>query len=232
MTELKRDKLSWHDGDMPFSETFGDHFYSRADGRSESRHVFVDGNRIPERWQTASDFTIGELGFGTGLNFLETWRLWRASRSPDQVLRFVTFEGFPMPAADIRRAISAWPELATLSEQLAGKWPTLGPEGQSWRMDEQTTLEVIVGDAPGGVRGWTGEADAWYLDGFAPARNPEMWSAELMKSVAQKTAPDGTFATYTAAGWVRRNLEAAGFSVEKRPGHAGKREMMLGTKCV
>lgn len=232
MAELKRDELSWLEGDMPFSERFGDHFYSRADGRAECHHVFMGGNGLPDRWSDAGNFTIGELGFGTGLNFLETWRTWRERRGPDGVLDFVSFEAYPMEAAAIRRALSRWPELAELAEMLLEKWPTLTEEPERWAMDGQTGLAVVAGEAIDGVRNWNGKADAWYLDGFAPAKNPEMWSAELMHAVAGKTAPGGTFASYTAAGWVRRNLQAAGFAVEKRPGHAGKREMICGVKTA
>jgi tRNA U34 5-methylaminomethyl-2-thiouridine-forming methyltransferase MnmC len=230
MAELKRDELSWLEGDMPFSERFGDHFYSHADGRAECHHVFMGGNGLPERWNNAGNFTIGELGFGTGLNFLETWRTWRACRGPDQVLDFVSFEAYPMEGAAIARALSRWPELAELAELLLEKWPALTDEPDRWAMDGQTGLTVVAGEALNGVRNWNGKADAWYLDGFAPAKNPEMWSADLMQAVADRTQPGGTFASYTAAGWVRRNLQAAGFAVEKRPGHAGKREMICGVK--
>jgi len=230
MADLERDELSWLDGDMPYSQRFGDHFYSRADGRAECGHVFMGGNGLPERWGDGADFVLSELGFGTGLNFLETWRIWCAARRPGQVLDFVSFEAFPMEGEAIRRALAHWPELADFAEVLLQHWPDLTTTSARWTMDGQTGLTVIVGDALGGVRGWSGAANAWYLDGFAPAKNPEMWSAELMQAVADKTRTDGTFASYTAAGWVRRNLQAAGFTVEKRPGHAGKREMICGVK--
>ena len=108
------------------------------------------------------------------------------------------------------------------------RWPPLGGAPVRWPMDEQTTLTVHVGDASARVGAWEDAAHAWYLDGFAPARNPDMWSTELMRAVFERTAPGGTFATYTAAGWVRRNLKAAGFVVEKRPGFGTKRDMMAG----
>jgi tRNA U34 5-methylaminomethyl-2-thiouridine-forming methyltransferase MnmC len=231
MADLERDELSWLDGDMPYSQRFGDHFYSRADGRAECGHVFMGGNGLPERWEEGNNFTIGELGFGTGLNFLETWRAWRECRGPGQILDFVSFEGFPMEGEAIRRALRHWPELADLAGPLLERWPDLTGRAQRWAMDEQTGLTVIVGEALDRVAGWGGKADAWYLDGFAPAKNPDMWSAELMQAVARRTRPLGTFASYTAAGWVRRNLQAAGFNVEKRPGHAGKREMICGVKA-
>ncbi|MAS03519.1 MAG: 5-methylaminomethyl-2-thiouridine methyltransferase [Ahrensia sp.] len=229
MANFERDDLTWSEGDMPYSRRFGDYFYSQSDGRAECRHVFLRGNGLPERWEKAGDFTIGELGFGTGLNFLETWRNWRECGA-DGTLSFVSFEAFPMTAEQIERALAQWPELSDLAEKLLAHWPSLNGTPTDWAMDERTTLAVIVGDALDGVRNWRGTADAWYLDGFAPSKNPDMWSAELMQAVADRTPPCGTFASYTAAGWVRRNLQAAGFSMEKRPGHVGKREMIRGVK--
>lgn len=228
MMTLKRDVLSWLDGDMPFSESFGDHFYARNDGRAECGHVFLGGNGLPDRWSDGGDFTIGELGFGTGLNFLETWRHWLTCRKPGQTLHFVSFEAFPMESDVIRRAISQWSMLDDLCAALLARWPTLKIGGATWSMDAQTTLQVVVGDARETVPAWGGKADAWFLDGFAPARNEAMWETQLMAAVADHTVTGGTFATYTAAGWVRRNLQAAGFAVDKRPGYGGKREMMAG----
>ena len=135
-----------------------------------------------------------------------------------------------MTAEEIERALALWPELSGLTEKLLAHWPSLSKTPTDWEMDERTTLTIIVGDALDGVRNWRSMADAWYLDGFAPSRNPDMWSADLMQAVAYRTKTGGTFASYTAAGWVRRNLQAAGFLVEKRPGHAGKREMITGVK--
>ena len=230
MADFESNKLSWLDGDMPFSERFGDHFYSRSDGRAECGHVFMGGNGLPDRWKGADGFNLGELGFGTGLNFLETWRIWREYRLKDRAISYTAFEAYPMAAEEIRRALAPWPELGGLAETLLARWPELSRTPRTWAMDDQTTLTVVVSDALDGVRHWEGQADAWYLDGFAPAKNPEMWSADLMQAVADHTRPGGTFASYTAAGWVRRNLQAAGFSVEKRPGHAGKREMICGVR--
>jgi tRNA U34 5-methylaminomethyl-2-thiouridine-forming methyltransferase MnmC len=230
MADLKRDDVTWLDGDMPYSQQFGDHFYSRADGRAECHHVFMGGNGLPERWNGAADFTIGELGFGTGLNFLETWRSWKECRVPGQALHYVSFEAFPMTSGQIERALSPWPVLTPLAGKMLGRWSELTEVPATWRLDAQTSLTVVVGAALDGVRAWGGIADAWYLDGFAPSKNPEMWSEDLMQAVGDHTRAGGTFASYTAAGWVRRNLQAAGFIVEKRPGHAGKREMIRGYK--
>ncbi len=222
--------LEWFDGDMPYSPRFGDHFYCRSDGRLECGHVFLAGNGLPERWRAGDAFRIGELGFGTGLNFCETWRQWKETRPETGHLSFTSFELFPMPGAAIGKALSRWSELDTERQALTALWPE-EPQGHvTLELDAQTRLTVVCGPALEGLRAWPGQFDAFYLDGFAPSRNPDMWSQELMRLVHEKTAEGGSFATYAAAGFVRRNLAAAGFRVERTPGFAGKREMLRGMK--
>ena len=217
---------------MPYSEQFGDFYYSRADGRDECRHVFLAGNGLPERFAAGRDFVIGELGFGTGLNFIETWSAFEAAAPEGARLAFHSFELYPLKRAEMARALAAWPDLADKASRLVSAWPD-APAGDI-RLEFQAasrsvSLRIHAGPALDRLEAARIEADAWYLDGFSPARNPDMWSAELMRLVAARTATGGTFATYSAAGWVRRNLQAAGFAVEKRPGHAGKRAMSAGT---
>jgi tRNA U34 5-methylaminomethyl-2-thiouridine-forming methyltransferase MnmC len=223
--------LDWREGDMPYSLAFGDHFYCQTDGRQECSHISLAGNGLPERWQTAEGtFRIGELGFGTALNLCETWRQWKLSRPAHAQLHFVSFELYPMTAHELNRALSRWPELDAERKVLVAHWPAQ-PEGSvEITLDEQTKLTVVCSDAKLGILQSTDAFDAWYLDGFSPARNPDMWSLEIMSALFEKTAPGGTFATFAAAGFVRRNLGAAGFKVERRPGFAGKREMLCGTK--
>ncbi|WP_354435463.1 tRNA (5-methylaminomethyl-2-thiouridine)(34)-methyltransferase MnmD [Martelella mangrovi] len=220
--------LVWHENDMPFSPAFQDHFYSKADGRAECGHVFIAANRLPGRWQAGGTFSIGELGFGTGLNFCETWRQWKTLRRPDAHLSFTSFERFPMQADEIARALSRWPEIADERDALVSCWPDAPHGAITIDVDQQTRLIVRCDDALTALRSTREQFDAWFLDGFAPSRNPEMWSTELMQAVFDHTRPDGTFGTYTAAGFVRRNLQAAGFSVARQPGFAGKREMLCG----
>ncbi|OCW55540.1 tRNA (5-methylaminomethyl-2-thiouridine)(34)-methyltransferase MnmD [Hoeflea olei] len=225
-------RLSWHEGDMPYSEEFGDFYYSRADGRAECRHVFLGGNDLPARFAAAvRPFVIGELGFGTGLNFLETWSAFEALAPEGARLRFHSFELRPLPRAAIARALSAWPDLGARTALLIAAWPDR-PAGDihvsCGSGMRQVELTVHTGAALDRLGTANFKADAWFLDGFSPARNPDMWSEELMRLVARRTAPGGSFATYSAAGWVRRNLAAAGFAVEKRKGHAGKRDMSAG----
>ncbi|MEL6919401.1 MAG: tRNA (5-methylaminomethyl-2-thiouridine)(34)-methyltransferase MnmD [Pseudomonadota bacterium] len=228
MNDTRAEKLEWIDGDMPFSTLFGDHFYARQDGRAETAYVFVQQNGLPQRWLDGRDFVVGELGFGTGLNLFETWRQWREHRKDGQKLTFVSFEAFPMAGVAMRQAISRWPDLMPLCERFLEHWPANAHGVVSCALDDQTCVEIHVGEALAGVSRWEAKADAWYLDGFAPAKNEAMWSAELMQTVADHTVEGGTFATYTAAGWVRRNLQTAGFGVEKIPGHGTKRDMSRG----
>lgn len=216
---------------MPYSEEFGDFYYSRSDGRAECRHVFLGGNRLPGRFADRLHFVIGELGFGTGLNFIETWSAWETVAPEGGLLEFHSFELRPLTRETMLRALSAWPDLDGKTSQLAAAWPDQ-PESDI-RIEfpcgeKRIRLHVYAGLAAERLGAARFSADAWYLDGFAPSRNPDMWSAELMRAVARRTVDGGTFATYSAAGWVRRNLQAAGFEVEKRPGHAGKRDMSAG----
>lgn len=222
--------LEWRDGDMPYSTAFGDHFYCQTDGRLECGHVFLAGNGLPERWSGRKDFLIGELGFGTGLNFTETWRQWKLHREAGQHLHFTSFELHPMRREEIGRALSHWSEIDAEREALTAAWPEMPADIVQLDLDAQTRLSVVCGAALNGVAAATPGFDAWYLDGFAPSRNGDMWSEELMRLVCGKTTAGGTFATYAAAGFVRRNLIVAGFTVERRKGFAGKREMLCGIK--
>lgn len=215
---------------MPWSTAFGDHFYCRTDGRLECAHVFLQGNGLPQRWAGSQAFRIGELGFGTGLNLCETWRQWQEVREPGRHLHFVSFELYPMSREDIDRALSRWPEIDRERQRLVTLWPDK-PQGRiDLDLDGQTCLTVMCGDASAGVTDFDGLFDAWFLDGFAPSRNPDMWSEELMALLFSRTVSGGTFATYAAAGFVRRNLGSAGFTVERLKGFAGKREMLRGTR--
>ena len=225
--------LEWLDGDMPYSTAFGDHFYCREDGRAECAYVFLDGNGLPGRWADGREFVIGELGFGTGLNFCETLRQWKAfDRPPSARLHFISFELYPMERDSIAKALSRWPLLDAERDALIARWPDR-PEGiVTLDFGEQVRLSVVCGPALAGIEASQQTFDAWYLDGFAPSRNPDMWSPEIMQALHTHTRQNGTFATYAAAGFVRRNLQGAGFEVLRRPGFAGKREMLYGAKWV
>ena len=212
--------LDWRDG-IPVSRAFDDPYFSLAGGLEETRHVFLSGNRLQER--LADGFHIAELGFGTGLNLLATALLWQGMGAPG-TLRFTSFEAFPMAAEDMARAHAAFPETAAISAELLRQW---GAGAREIALPG-IRLTVIPGDARDTLPRWQGKADAWFLDGFSPAKNPELWSPGLMAEVARHTAPGGTFATYTAAGAVRRALAEAGFTVIRLPGYARKRHMTAG----
>jgi tRNA U34 5-methylaminomethyl-2-thiouridine-forming methyltransferase MnmC len=210
--------LDWRDDVIPVSRQFDDPYFSLAGGLEETRHVYLSGNGLPVRFRDG--FHIAELGFGTGLNLLATVL---AHRGPGQVT-YTSFEAFPMPAPDMVRALQAFPELAEIAEPLLLQWA----DGATVLHFPHLTARIILGDARATLPAWDGRADAWYLDGFSPAKNPELWSPDLMAEVARHTAPGGTFATYTAAGHVRQALTEAGFTVTRQPGFGRKRHMTTG----
>lgn len=217
----QRAELEWRDGEIPVSTRFDDPYFSLDNGLAETAYVFLDGNGFPDRFRDG--FQIAELGFGTGLNLLAAVKLWRDS-GQSGTLHFTTFEAFPMSGPEMIRAQQAFPELAELAQEFAPHWPAtrLSLPGLEFHM--------IRGDARDSLPRWDGMADAWFLDGFSPAKNPELWEAALMQQVADHTAAEGTAATYTAAGFVRRGLEDAGFSVARRAGFGRKRHMTVARK--
>ncbi|MEM1236167.1 MAG: tRNA (5-methylaminomethyl-2-thiouridine)(34)-methyltransferase MnmD [Pseudomonadota bacterium] len=214
-------EITWRDGRIPVSTRFDDPYYSLDNGLAETRHVFLNGNDLPARLRDG--FHVAELGFGTGLNLLALAQSWRAAAVPGR-LKFTSFEAFPMSLEEAQRAHAAFPELAELAKDFAPLWQS-GHIDLSW-----IEARVVIGDGRETLPNWDGKADAWFLDGFSPARNPELWDPELMQAVGAKTSPDGTFATYTAAGAVRRALSEAGFTVERIPGYGRKRHMTRGVR--
>lgn len=210
--------LDWRDEVIPVSRRFDDPYFSLSGGLEETRHVFLAGNGLPGRFRDG--FRIAELGFGTGLNLLAVLL---AHRGPGH-LHYTSFEAFPMPAGDIARALAAFPDVASVAEPFLRQWAA----GVTVLRFPGLTATVVLGDAQETLPLWGGWADAWFLDGFSPAKNPELWSAELMAEVGRHTVPGGTFATYTAAGHVRRSLAEAGFQVSRAPGFGRKRHMTAG----
>ena len=212
------DKLTWREGGVPVSTRFDDPFFSLDNGVAETEHVFLAGNDLPSRFRAG--FQIAELGFGTGLNLLVAWDCWTRSGMLGP-LHFTSFEAFPMAPKDMRQAHTSFPEFNGKRDLLGAAW---GGAGGVFDLPG-LRLEVIAGDARTSLPAWPGQADAWFLDGFSPAKNPELWAPELMAEVAAHTAPDGTAATYTAAGHVRRGLADAGFDVTRVGGYGRKRHM-------
>ena len=218
--------VDWADGG-PRSPRFGD-MYFQADGLAESRAVFLAGAGLPHAWAGRSRFTVAELGFGTGLNLLATLQLWAATRPcPQARLAMMSIEAFAMSREDAARALRLWPELAALARPLLAHWPDGRRGGRRIAWPELgAVLDLVVDDALPAVEGWDGRADAWFLDGFAPAANPAMWRPDLLAAVAARTAPGGRIASFTVAGAVRRALADAGLDVAKRPGFGRKRERL------
>lgn len=217
------DKVTWRDGGVPVSELFDDPYYSLENGLAETRHVFLAGNDLPARFTPG--FHIAELGFGTGLNLIAARQAWAASGTKGP-LRFTSFEAFPMSPEDAEKALSAFPETGAYVADIADA--LTNPARPLIRPDLEFTL--VTGDARETLPNWQGRADAWFLDGFSPAKNPELWEPDLLAEIGHHTTPGGSFATYTAAGHVRRALVAAGFDVTRVPGYGRKRHMSVGKR--
>ena len=219
----------------PVSSAYGDVYHSAHGAPAQARHVFLGGNDLPARWAGREQFTILETGFGLGLNFLATWAAWQADPSRCARLDFVSVEKHPFHAADLARAhagwFAAWPEAVPLSTALCAAWPVLTPGAHTLELVGGTLrLTLLFGDACRVLPSLDLAADAFYLDGFSPARNPELWSSEICVALARCAAPAASLATWSVAGGVRRALAAAGFDLARRPGFAGKREMLVGRR--
>ena len=223
-------ELDWSDPGAPRAAAFDDVYFSKRGGLAESEAVFLRGCGLPEGWKNRDRFTLCELGFGTGLNILAVWRAWKSARNPHAQLHISTIEAYPLARADAARALAQFPELADLAARLIERWPVRAYAPQRLRFPEDGfSLTLHVGEAAPVLAGLSGQFDAWFLDGFAPARNPAMWSAETFRHIARLSAPGARLATFTVAGEVRRGLSAAGFEVEKKPGFGAKRERLEAT---
>lgn len=226
-------ELDWHDG-QPVSRRFGDVYFSRESGIAETRHVFLAGNRLRERWAglpPGGRFTIGETGFGTGLNFCAAWQLWERVAPPDGVLRYVSFERFPLAQDELVRALASWSELAPYARALAAQYTEFAPGWHRFHFaNSRVLLTLAVGDADAMLGELSGHCDAWFLDGFAPAKNPEMWTARLLGAIGAHSSAGASVATYSVAAAAREGLQAAGFRIDKAPGFGSKREMLVGSR--
>jgi tRNA 5-methylaminomethyl-2-thiouridine biosynthesis bifunctional protein len=218
--------LSWTP-EGPRSQRFDDIYFSALDGLAETRAVFLDGCGLPDAWARQRRFVVGELGFGTGLNIAALLELWRRTRPPNGRLNIFSVEAYPLSHAEAARALAAWPELADVAGPLLRAWPDARRGFHRLDLDPlNATLDLWVGDVSEGLDAWQGLADAWFLDGFAPARNPQMWSQEVLDLVCARARPGARIATFTVAGAVRRGLAQAGAKVEKKPGFGAKRERL------
>ena len=232
MSEHTHAQLDWDEHGQPLSRSFGDVYFSRASGLEETRYVFLGHNQLAERFAAlpaGGRLVIGETGFGTGLNFLCAWQLFEQTSPADARLHFVSVEKYPLTAADLQRALALWPELAIYSQQLLAQYVAIHPGFQRIVLaGGRVILTLLVGDVLEMLPQLDARIDAWFLDGFAPAKNPEMWNDQLFTQLARLSSPQATLATFTSAGFVRRGLQAAGFAVTRVPGFGHKREMLAG----
>lgn len=223
-------QIEWRNS-QPYSSHYDDVYFSTDDGLAETEYVFLQHNQLEQRWQKHENntFTIAETGFGTGLNFLCAWQLWQKHASKTAQLHFVSTEKFPLSHADLSKALALWPSLKVLSKELLKQYQNISNGFHRLIFDEgRVTLTLLIGDANQTLSRLKAQVDAWFLDGFAPSKNPEMWQPVLFQQIARLSHTQTTFATFTSAGEVKRGLQSADFEVQKAPGFGKKREMLFG----
>ncbi|MBF0619403.1 MAG: tRNA (5-methylaminomethyl-2-thiouridine)(34)-methyltransferase MnmD [Candidatus Omnitrophica bacterium] len=237
-------EIIWDNAGAPHSAMFGDKYFCLEDGYEEARHVNCAGNALEARFKALDPnvpgtFTIIETGFGTGLDFCCAWQEWEAFAPESWTLRFLSLELYPLSSQDLSRALAAWPALAVYRDALVAQYaPAPGKDMDFYFDHARIHLTVIVDDVVEALhkmrlRGLAGAgADAWFLDGFGPAKNPQMWSEAVFAAMAPLSRPGSTLSTFTVAGFVRRGLEANGFRVQKVPGYGKKRHILIGRRDV
>lgn len=213
---------------QPYSSLFNDVYFSSDDGLAETNYVFLQGNILAERFNTLDQFTIIETGFGTGLNFLCAAQLWLSIAPAQATLHFISVEKHPLSLHDLVKALQLFPSLQPLAAHLIAQYPQILSEKTISLFNQRVKLTLMIGDASQCLSGFQHKADAWFLDGFAPAKNPDMWGETLFAQMARLSHTQTTFATFTSAGAVRRGLQAAGFKINKCAGFGKKREMLHG----
>ena len=230
---LPHAQLDWDDQGRPRSRVFDDVYFSDLSGLEETRYVFLEQNDLRDRFAALSAdgrLVIGETGFGTGLNFLCAWQLFEQHAVAGARLHFVSVEKYPLSAPDLQRALALWPELKPFADQLLAQYVVIHQGFQRLVLGNgRVTLTLLIGDALEQLPQLDAQIDAWFLDGFAPAKNPDMWTAELFAELARLAAPGSTISTFTSTGWVRRLLNAAGFKMKRTPGIGHKWEILRGT---
>ncbi len=219
--------LDWSQASGPRASDYGDVYFSAEDGLAETQSVFLKACNLPDAWAGRRQYVVGELGFGTGLNALGLWQLWRDEGPADGWLDFISVEKHPLGRDAAARALSAWPHLADLSGQLLAQWPTRlkGPQRLVFPED-RFAITIFQDEVEPALAQMSGPVDAWFLDGFAPDRNAAMWSQGVFNRIGELSAPGARVGTFTVAGFVRRGLAEAGFEVAKRPGFGRKRERL------
>lgn len=235
----ERAQISWDENGVPCSRVFDDKYFCQQNGYADAVHIFCDGNDLPERFsrldpQQAGEFTIIETGFGTGLDFCCAWQVFEAHAPASWRLRFVSLERYPISGDELARALTLWPVLSAYAEALKACYTPEGKVGDWTLASGRVRLIVVFDDAPAALERMRQEnlaphgADAFFLDGFAPSKNPGMWSGDVFAALVPLSRSGTTFATFTVAGSVRRGLEHQGFQVRKVPGHGRKNQILTG----
>lgn len=222
-------RIDWSDESAPRAIAFDDVYFSREGGLAESDAVFLAGCGLPDAWKGRARFNICELGFGSGLNILSAWRVWQSTREPHAILHISSIEAFPLERTDAARLLRPHADVEKLAAELIECWPVRAYGAQRfWFNHDRVMLTLHVGDAAEILSEMVGAFDAWFLDGFAPARNPEMWNARVYEHIARLSAPGARLATFSVAGDVRRGLSAVNFDIEKKSGFGSKRQRLQG----
>ncbi|TWH64967.1 tRNA 5-methylaminomethyl-2-thiouridine biosynthesis bifunctional protein [Azomonas agilis] len=225
-------QLDWDAQGQPISRQFDDVYFSKENGLAETHHVFLEGNQLSQRFAELSShqrFVIGETGFGTGLNFLCAWRLFEQQAPSEAKLHFISVEKYPLSLDDLQRALSLWPELKNWADALVQQYHAIHLGMQQLVFAQgRVTLNLLIGDALDMLPQLEARVEAWFLDGFAPAKNPQMWNPNLFRELARLSAPQATLGTFTSAGFVRRGLIEVGFQMQRVPGYGHKREILRG----
>jgi tRNA 5-methylaminomethyl-2-thiouridine biosynthesis bifunctional protein len=230
MVDLPSSPVIWDEDGQPRSRLYDDVYHSRDGGLAEARAVFLEGCDLPAAWAGQRRFCVGELGFGAGLNIAALLDCWRRERPKGGRLSVFSVEAHPLSSVEGRRALAAWPELEGVAALLVARWPGRARGFHRIDLPElNASVDLAVMEAAQALRGWSGAADAWFLDGFAPAKNPDMWRREVIELVAARSAAGARLSTYTVAGAVRRELVSAGFTVEKKPGFGRKKQRLRAT---
>jgi len=215
--------------DAPKSAQFNDYYFSPRDGWAETQHVFIEGNNLPHAWKDKESFTIFETGFGTGLNFFAAWDLFDKTATENQTLDFVSVEKYPLKPNKIKEYLKPWKDIiGDKVDILCAQYPIHVRGAHRLKINAQITLTLIFDDIDYALPQFGGVVDCWFLDGFAPAKNPEMWTFTLFENMARLSSNQARFASFTAAKVVRSGLEAVGFKVQKQKGYAYKSDMISG----
>jgi len=231
--QIETANITWQNN-QPYSQQFNDVYFSSENGILETEYVFLAGNQLSDRWQSlnCSHFTIIETGFGTGLNFLCAAKLWLKTAPSEAILHFISIEKHPLSSQNLMRALVLWPSLSVVSKPLIDAYTQINlsffPQLITIKLLKNIELNLFIDDVSDCLHNIHYQADAWFLDGFAPSKNPDMWQKSLFNQMARLSHANTTFATFTSAGTVKRGLIEAGYIVKKQAGFGKKREMLIG----